>query len=452
MRYSKTIRHFKMTRYSMAFLMGLFVAGMLQATNVVIQNQNQFDNWQSDANHVIQDAAKKNGIKPGERFSMSLQVCIDNEVANIIFFVTGGQGGTVYVDKVENTPTGEECNPSTDLSGGNLSSPNSIQAINNTVGGILGTKWKGPASLSKSTVTPRATPSTSFALVPPYRDVPFIPVYSPSIDFPTSLDCNPQNNATTIQVHHASNTVTVNNGCSGAVIATIPVGSAPLQVQVSPDASTAVVTCFSNEIDLIDLTTNTRAASIPTTGDINPSGVAISPDGSTAYVTSFTNHYFGGTAAVLVVNIAQRTIVKTIPVSDLPQSVFVTPDGSQVWVTHPFVQFSPVLEVIDTLTNTTSARLSLQGSYSIAFNSTGTRAFVTSGTSNVAVIDTSSFATLATITVGQGPVDIALTPEDGLLIVNNYQDQSISLVDATGLNVVGTFPLPGPARGLAFVQ
>jgi YVTN family beta-propeller protein len=441
-----------MNRYLNAFLIGLCVAGMLRA-DVVIQNQNQFDDWYSDAKHTIQDAARKGGIKPGQRFSMSLQVCIDKEVANIIFIVTGGQGSSVYVDKVENTPTGEDCDPSTDLSGGDLSSPNSIQAIQDTVSGILGNKdRKGPASLSMSRVIPRATPSTTFALVPPYRDVPFIPLYPAPFDFQPSLDCNPQNNATTIQVHHTSNKVTVNSGCSGQVIATIPVGGAPLQVQVTPDASIAVVTCFDNEIDLIDLTTNTRAASIPTTQDINPSGVAISPDGSTAYVTSFTNQVFGGTAAVLVLDLAQRKIINTIPVSDFPQSIFITPDGSQAWVTHPFLQFAPVLEVIDTLTNTISARLSLQGSYAIAFDSTGTRAFVTSGISNVAVIDTSGFGTLATITVGQGPVDVALTPEDGLLIVNNYRDKSISLVDVSTYNVVGTVSLPGPARGLALVQ
>src|SRR5579871_1593863 len=409
------MRHGKLIRHMGAFLIGLCVAGMLRADNVVIQNQDQFDDWNTDARHTIQDAAKKAGIKPGERFSMSLQVCIDKEVANIIFLVTGSEGGGAYVDKVSNTPTGDECDPSTDLSGGDLSSPNSIKAIQNTVSSLLsGKDLRGPLSLSMSRVVPRATPSTTFALVPAYRDVPFIPIYPPPFDFQQSLDCNPQNNATTIQVHHRSNKVTVNSGCSGQVIATIPVGGAPLQVEVTPDASTAVVTCFDNEIDLIDLTTNTRAASIPTTHDINPSGVAISPDGSMAYVTSFTNQFFGGTAAVLVLDLAQRKIVNTIPVSDFPQSVFITPDGSQAWVTHPFLQFAPVLEVIDTLTNTISARLSLQGSYAIAFDSRGTRAFVTSGISNVAVIDTAGFGTLATITVGQGPVDIAITPEDGL--------------------------------------
>jgi len=446
------MRHSKMIRYLNAFLIGLCVAAAMLRADIVIQNQDQYDDWQNDAKKVIRDAARKAGIKPGQRFTMSLQVCIDKEVANIIFAVTGGQSSGVYVDKLEIAHTGEDCDPSTDLSGGDLSSPNSIQAINNTVGSILGTKWRGPASLSKSRVMPRATPSTTFALVPPYRDVPFIPIYPPPFDFQPSLACNPQNDATTIQVHHTSNKVTVNSGCSGQVIATIPVGGAPLQVQVTPDASLAVVTCFDNEIDLIDLTTNSRAASIPTTQDINPSGVAISPDGSLAYVTSFTNQFFGGTAAVLVVDIAQRKIVNTIPVSDFPQSVFITPDGSQAWVTHPFLQFAPVLEVIDTLTNTISARLSLQGSYAIAFDSTGTRAFVTSGISNIAVIDTAGFGTLATITVGQGPVDVAFTPEDGLLIVNNYRDKSISLVDVSTYNVVGTVSLPGPARGLALVQ
>src|SRR5579862_6780131 len=108
------MRHSKIFRYLNAVLIGLCVAGMLRA-DIVIQNQNQFDDWYSDARHTIQDAAGKAGLRPGQRFSMSLQVCIANEVANIIFIVTGGEDGVVFVDKISNTPTGEECDPSTDL-------------------------------------------------------------------------------------------------------------------------------------------------------------------------------------------------------------------------------------------------------------------------------------------------------------------------------------------------
>lgn len=434
-----------MIKRSFKLLALLMVVSTIRA-DLVIMNQNQYDDWQGDAKHVIRDAARKAGIKPGQRFSMSLQVCIDNEVANIIFFVTGGQGSTVYVDKVENAPSGDECNPSTDLSGGDLSSPNSIKAIQNTVSGILGPK--DIPSRAARQILPRATAST-FALVPPYRDVPFIPVFQPPLDLPTSLDCNPSNGATTIQVHHSNNTVSINRGCSGALLATIPVATAPLQADVTPDGTLAIVTSFNNAVNFINLTTNSVAYTLQTTPDVNPSGVVISTDGSTAYVTSFTSALFQGTPELLIINIAQRKIVGTLPVSDFPQSVFITPDGSQVWVTHPF---SSTIEIIDTLTNTQSYGLLVQSSFDIVFDSTGTRAFIAGGASNVVVIDTASYATLATIPVGQSPEELVLTPEDGMLIVSNYAGRSVTLVDASGYTVLGTFSLPGKMRGLALIQ
>jgi hypothetical protein len=48
-------------------------------------------------------------------------------------------------------------------------------------------------------------------------------------------------------------------------------------------------------------------------------------------VTSFTNQYFGGTAAVPFPTFL---------------NLFSSPDGSEVWVAHPFVQFSSMLEVV----------------------------------------------------------------------------------------------------------
>ena len=428
-------------------LLTLLTVILTVRADTVIMNQNQFDDWQGDAKHTIVDAARKAGIKPGERFTMSLQVCISNEVANIAFIVTGGQGSAVYVDVINNTPTGEECTPSTDLSGGDLSSPNSIKAIQNTVSSLIGGKAIPSRAVRQS--LPRATSNTTFALVPPYRDVPFIPVFQPPLDLPQSLDCNPSNGATTIQVHHASNTATINSGCTGALLATIPVAGAPLQADVSPDGSLAIVTSFNNAVNFIDLTTNTVAYTLQTTPDVNPSGIVISPDGSTAYVTSFTSALFQGTPELLIINIAQRKIVGTLPLGDFPQSVFITPDGSQVWVTHPF---SSTIEIIDTLTNTQSYALLVQSSFDIAFDSTGTRAFIASGAGNVVVIDTATYATLATVPVGQSPEELVLTPEDGMLIVSNYAGQSITLVDASAYTVLGTVSLPAKIRGFALIQ
>src|SRR5262249_57828663 len=77
-----------------------------------------------------------------------------------------------------------------------------------------------------------------------------------------------------------ANTVSVIDTTSNTVAATIPVGSGPVGVAVSPDGSTVYVTNHgANTVSVIDPTSNTVAATIPV--GISPLGVAGAPHRST---------------------------------------------------------------------------------------------------------------------------------------------------------------------------
>jgi YVTN family beta-propeller protein len=83
-------------------------------------------------------------------------------------------------------------------------------------------------------------------------------------------------------------------------------------------AQGAYVTNFgANTVSVIDTVTNTVVATIPV--GTNPHGVAVSPDGSKVYVTN-TNGY-----TVSVIATATNTVVATIPVGVIPIGVVVTP-------------------------------------------------------------------------------------------------------------------------------
>ncbi|WP_180235484.1 YncE family protein, partial [Bacillus cereus] len=60
----------------------------------------------------------------------------------------------------------------------------------------------------------------------------------------------------------------------------------------------------------------------------NPFGVAITPDGSFAYVIN------GGSGNVSVIDISTNTVVATVPVGSNPRLVAITPDGSFAYVTN----------------------------------------------------------------------------------------------------------------------
>ena len=91
------------------------------------------------------------------------------------------------------------------------------------------------------------------------------------------------------------------------VSATVPAGTAAFGVAVDPSTHTAyVVNRSSNNVTVIDGTTNTVTATVPV--GANPFGVAVDPSTHTAYVTNFNS------GSVSVINGGTRQVTATIPV------------------------------------------------------------------------------------------------------------------------------------------
>ncbi len=149
--------------------------------------------------------------------------------------------------------------------------------------------------------------------------------------------------------------------------------------------------------------------------------------------------------ALLTIDTQTRQIIQTLPLGAYPQSVFLTPDRSLAWVTFPL---NNEVDVVDTLTNTIVKRLGANGPYGVAFNSTGTLAFITFRTSGIVeVLNTTTYAFVQNITVGSGPVEIGMAPDDSFAAVTNFDGQSLTLIDLNGYATT-TIPLAGPPLGL----
>jgi YVTN family beta-propeller protein len=276
--------------------------------------------------------------------------------------------------------------------------------------------------------TPHATPSGAAYLPQQLRDLPFLPFVPPTAT-PTCDSSFPD----VFQTDQQEGLLTRISTCPFAIKTTIPMAPLPLQVAITPDGSTAVVTSFNNAVNFVDIATNTVSYTLMTDPSINPDGIAISPDGTLAYVTSFNSG-----AVVLVIDMASHAILATIPTISFPQGVEVTPDGSQLWITSPL---AASVDIIDTLTNTHVIGLNIAESSGVAFNSTGTHAYITSsgtGSGTVTEVDTGSYKVLNTYTVGLNPVDISMSYADQFLVVNNYGEGSVSVIDLVKNAVVTT--------------
>lgn len=278
-------------------------------------------------------------------------------------------------------------------------------------------------------------------------DLPFSPLRSASDTPPTGCDPSQPD---VIQVDHDNAAVARIATCLFQAKTTIRVVSRPLQIEITPDGQTALVTSFDNAVNFIDLNSNQVTFTLQTGSSINPNGIAVSPDGKTAYITSFVPNG----AVVAKIDLASRSIVATLPVDPYPQNLFLSPDGSQLFVTFPYEN---EVGIIDTFTFTMAYSFSIPAPRGIAFSRTGTAYIAAAGNPDNAILgsvmkfDTNSFQLGPTYQVGLGPNDIAVLYGDQYVVTVNYEGQSISTIDTVS-GSVGTTPLGTRAAGLSILH
>jgi YVTN family beta-propeller protein len=403
--------------------------------------QQQFDDWESEVQATLNNALD-GGLIDSRAAEWSIDVCVQGKVVIVQFtaFPVGGGFGLAST----NIKTDSDCLPSVDANGNPLPYTSLLKSLRTTGLGPIGNQ--SPSAGSAAFNTPKAEPASNpVAQLPLFRDIPFEPLY-PVSSIPQAPHCDPSKNAQVLLVNHGTNSVTRLNACSGAVIAKINVISNPLQAGLTPDGATALVTSFDNAVNFINLNTNSVAFTLTTPFDVNPDGIVISPDGTLAYITSFNNN----NPSVQVIDIVQRKIAGSLSLNTYPQSVFITPDGSQLWVTFPF---NNEVDVIDTLTLSRVRALSVANPYGIAFDSTGGRAFIASRSTPGAltVIDTSTFNAITTVPVGGGAVEVVFAPDSSFLAVSGFDSNTLTIVNPLNYKAY-TSQLPGPPMGLAFVR
>jgi YVTN family beta-propeller protein len=303
---------------------------------------------------------------------------------------------------------------------------------------------KQPSASSSNNAGAKATASLPAYLAHTILDLPLLPLswssstpgFTCDATFPDAL-----------QVNHDNALVTRFSTCPFKIESKIPVVTRPLQIAITPDGQTALVTSFDNAVNFIDLATNKVTFTLMTDFDINPHGIAINSDGTRAYITSFNND----NPVVATIDMASRQVISTLFVNAYPQSVYVTPDDTQLYVTFPF---GNSVYVIDILTNTIANNIVVPSPRDIAFDSKGTKAYITSASGSpgtVQEVNMTTFQVENTYTVGVGPTDIAVLFGDVEVIVNNYEGKSVSTIN-TGTGAVKTTPVNGSPVGLAILR
>ncbi len=233
----------------------------------------------------------------------------------------------------------------------------------------------------------------------------------------------------------------VTTAAADSVTTTIPVGSQPDAVAVTPDGKQAYIVA-SESVSVVDTATNTVAMTI-TTGS-GPSGVAIARNGKYAYVTNYHGN------SVSVIDTATNAVTETItlPTDTQPFGVAVTPNGKYAYVTN---QANNTVLAIDTATRTVTHTITVgESPYGIAITSDGKYAYVTNNIDNsVSVIDTGTNTVTKTIAVGKLPAGVAITPDGLYAYVTNYEGRSVSVITIATNTRARTISVDSAPRAVA---
>jgi len=231
-----------------------------------------------------------------------------------------------------------------------------------------------------------------------------------------------------------SNSISVIDTANNLVTATLFVGLGPSSVAVDPSGARVYVV-EAHGVSIIDTATKSVAGFIPLEGGFL-GGVAVNPEGTRLYVVDQNP----GPGRVLVVDIATRSVIATVPVGRNPGHVAMSPVGARIYVTNIF---SNNVSVIDTTTNSIEATITVgEEPVGVDVNRAGTRVYVANrNSSSVSVIDAATNTVIATTAVGSAPTGVAVDPVGPRVYVSNRDGglpSTVSIIDTTTNVVSGT--------------
>lgn len=238
-------------------------------------------------------------------------------------------------------------------------------------------------------------------------------------------------------------TVSLLDGASGALRATLPVGVGPHEVAVSPDGRTAVVANYGNSqvvgssLTLLDVPGARVTGTIDLAPYRRPHGLVVR-EGGRLFVTSETNR------ALLEVDLAAGKIVRAIPTGqELSHMVAVSADGARAYTANVG---SGSMTAFDLAAGRKIADVATgAGAEGIDVTPDGALAFVTNRAANtVSVVDTARLAVVATIASPELPIRARVTPDGRHCLVSNGHSSDLSVISVADRSLRRRIPVPRP--------
>jgi YVTN family beta-propeller protein len=276
-----------------------------------------------------------------------------------------------------------------------------------TVAGLV-----GMASMLGASVALSASMAPAGATIPS-SDV--VTSTIPTDDFPLQTILN-ASGTTAYAVNQGSASITVINTQTNAVEMTINTDAEVSSVALNPAGTIIWAANFDDPaLTAYDTSTGAEVADIavpePSPAPVRYlDQVAVNPAGTLVYATNW------GSNSVNVIDTASDTLVDTIPVGQTPQGVVFNPSGTEAYVAND--DNTGTISVIDVATSKVTSTISTaENPFELTFNPTGTALWAVGGIqvqeinpSTGAIMETYSKATTGDQNFSQEPDAIAFDP------------------------------------------
>ena len=234
-----------------------------------------------------------------------------------------------------------------------------------------------------------------------------------------------------------SSQVSAIDTASDRVVKTLDVGKSPHGMAMSPDGRTLLVGVYGEDrVAFVDTATQSTVASVPVA---KVHTIAVRPDGKVAYVASQDPGKF----ALVVIDLASRAVVRTVPLDKPPRDPEFAADGSALYFTLAGVN---AVQVLDPASDKILAQVPTGASPHIAavFAGAPAGAVVVQGPGELLLFDPVSRAPLRSVAVGKQPNWMAASADGKKIYVTNEGSNDVTVVDlatgATNTIAVGNAP------------
>jgi len=233
------------------------------------------------------------------------------------------------------------------------------------------------------------------------------------------------------------------------LLATIALPGHPAHVVADADSRYAFVTdADANAVVIVDLAARSISGRIPT--GAYPHGLRMSPDGREIYVANMRD------VSVTVIDVALRKEIARIRTGRMPVQVGFTPDGRSAFVS---LARENAIAIIDTSRRVVIGRRSVgRGPVQVFSSGDGKTIYVANQgrekrpDNRLSLVPVAGAARPVHIETGAGAHGVSVSDDGSLIAVTNTYAGTLSVVDAAKAKVIATIPVGRGPNGVTMLR